>query len=114
MRSKKRYALFTVFLGGAGFKYCITITGLLVAQLTPEMKSAADHVFTATRLLKTGAVVIFETLFYYFSLNYYNKLIVEKQKAINYIGYSLLLFTVIFGFYYGENYFFPEKNGGHK
>jgi len=109
MRNKKRYAFFTVFWVVLALNIVFTIIGLLVAQLTPEMKSAAEHVFTAARLLRQAAVIVFETLFYYCSLNYYNKLIVERRKAIYYIGYSMLLFVIMFGFYSGESYFFPEK-----
>src|ERR1700712_3921503 len=107
IKAKKRYSLFTVFWVVLVLNIVFTIIGLLAAQLTPEMKTAANHVFTAPRLLKQALVIIFETLFYYFSLNYFNQLIVEKRKAIYYIGYSLLLFVIMFGFYSGENYLLP-------
>ena len=109
MPTKKRYPLWIVFLVILAINVFFNIVGILVAQLTPEIKVAAANMFTAKAIIKQLVGISFQTLFYYFSLNHYNRLIIERKTAIHYIGYSLLLAGVMFGYYCGMHYLFPEK-----
>ena len=109
MRVKKRYALWKVFLVILCIDVFFTIVGVLVAQLTPEIKVAAANVFTLKSILKQVVALVFQSLFFYFSLNHYNKLIVEKRTAVHYVWYTMLLLAIMFGYYCGMHYLFPEN-----
>jgi LytS/YehU family sensor histidine kinase len=76
---------------------------------SPETKAAAEQMFTKNAWLKQIAAIIFHTFFFYFTLNLFNKLIVERRAALPYIGYSLLFFAAVFGYYCAIHYFLPDK-----
>ncbi len=109
MQVKKRYTLLNVFWVILAINVFFYILGIIVAKLTPEMKAAADNMFTQRAILKQVGGIIFYTFFYYFSLNYYNRLIVQRKTAIHYIGYTLLMMAIVFGFYCAVHFLFPEK-----
>jgi len=109
MRAKKRYSLWIVFLVILAINIFFTIIGILIAQLSPEIKVAAGNVFTLRSVTKQLVGIAFQSLFYYFSLNYYNKLIVERRAAMHYVWYTLLLLAIMFGYYCGMHYLFPEN-----
>jgi two-component system, LytTR family, sensor kinase len=109
MRAKKRYSLLVVFLVILAIDIFFTIVGILVAQLSPEIKVAAGNVFTLNAILKQLVDLAFQSLFFYFSLNRFNKLIVEKTAAVHYLSYTLMLLVIMFGYYCGMHYLFPER-----
>ena len=111
MHTKNRYSLGMVFLVLLCINVFFTIVGVLIAQLSPEIKVAAGGVFTLHGILKQLVGLVFQSLFYYFSLNHYNKLIVERRAAMHFVWYTLLLLAIMFGYYCGMHYLFPENIG---
>jgi LytS/YehU family sensor histidine kinase len=111
MRAKKRYSLFNVFWVILAINLFFFLLSLIVVKFlqSPEVKTASEQMFTKNALLKQVAAIIFHTLFFYFTLNLYNKLIVERRSAFPYILYSLLFFASVFGYYCAVHYFLPEK-----
>src|SRR5882724_10942855 len=106
MRAKKRYALLIVFLVILAIDVFFTLVGIIVAQLSPEVKVAAGNAFTLNAIEKQVVGIIFQSLVFYFSLNRYNTLIVERRTAIHYIWYTTLLLAIMFGYYCGMHYLF--------
>ena len=111
MLAKKRYSLLSVFWAILAINVFFFILSLIVVKFlqSPEVKTASEQMFTQTALHKQLAAIVFHTFFFYFTLNLYNKLIVEKRSALPYILYSLLFFAVVFGYYCAVHYFLPEK-----
>ena len=110
MPGKKRYSLFTVFWVVTALNIFFFIVGLLIVKFlqSPDVKKATDHMLTSKYLVKQLISVTFQTLFYYFSLNYYNELMINKKRTLHYVIFSLLLFIVAFGYLFGMHYAFPE------
>lgn len=112
MQSKRRYPLLTVFwvvLVINSLLFAISL-GVVKYLQYPGIKGSLDHMLSQKELLKQGIAIVFQTLFFFFSLNYYNKLIVERKAAIHYVGYSILLFIVAMLYFHAKMYAFPEKN----
>ncbi len=112
MHSKKRYPLLKVFwvvLTINGILFAISLGVVRYIQY-PGIKGSVDHMLSAGELTKQGISLLFQTLFFYFSLNYYNKLIVERRTTIHYVGFSALLFVITMLYLHLKLYFFPEKN----
>jgi two-component system LytT family sensor kinase len=112
MPIKKRYSLFTVFWIVAVLNIFFFIVGVLVITFLqqPELKNAVDHLLTAKYLLKQLVGIIFQTLFYYFSLNYYNNLMLDKKRTAPYLFASLLFLIIAFGYFCSMHYLFPETS----
>jgi two-component system, LytTR family, sensor kinase len=110
MWSKKRYSLSTVFLVVLGLDGCLFIMGMILLKLVGVAGTGdtVDRLLTPSYLLKQLVDLVFQTLFYFISLNYYNKLIVEKRKVTYYILASLILFVVALIFFIGRHAVFPE------
>ena len=111
MRTKKRYSLGKVFLVLLCINLFFTLLGIIVAQFSPEIKIAAGGVFTLKGILKQLVGLAFQSLFFYFSLNRYNRLIVERRAALHYVWYTLVLVAIMFAYYCGMHYLFPENVG---
>src|SRR4051794_1147386 len=111
MRAKKRYSFFSVFWVILAINIVLVVLSIVVVKFlqSPETKAASEQMFTKNALFKQIAAIVFFTFFFYFTLNLYNKLIVERKAALPYILYSLLFFGTVFGYYCAVHYFLPEK-----
>ncbi|MEO7767687.1 MAG: histidine kinase [Ferruginibacter sp.] len=89
------FTLFTVFV--------------LILLESPEGKTALKELTTLQSNLKLVLGIIFQSFFYYFSLNHYNKLMAEKKNAIPYLRYSALLLVIFFCYYSLISYFLPQR-----
>jgi LytS/YehU family sensor histidine kinase len=89
---------------------CLFVVGVAIIKLLSlsDAKSTTDHLLTSKYLLKEFIAIIFQTAFYYFSLNYYNALIVGRKKVAHYIITTALLFALAFGYMVSMHYWFPE------
>jgi two-component system LytT family sensor kinase len=112
MRSKKRYPLLKVFWVVFTINAVLFALSLGVIKYIqyPGIKGSVDHMVSSSELIRQGISLAFQTLFFYFSLNYYNKLIVERKATIHYVWYSALLFVIVMAYFHLKLYFFPEKN----
>ena len=113
---KKRYSLKVVFLVVFAVNLFFTLLGLFVITVVevPEGKDALKEIFTLKGLVKHVVGLLSQTVFFYFSLNYYNQLIVDRKPAIHYIGYTFFVLLAVFGYFWGMYYLFNEKAGSGK
>ncbi|MBS1510137.1 MAG: histidine kinase [Bacteroidetes bacterium] len=111
---KRRYTLFNVFWVVLAVNLCLYIIGVAVIKLieSPNVADAGSQLFTLKYLLKQLINISFQTLFYFFSLNYYNNLIVERSKAVNYVVITVILLVISFFYFMGMHYAFPEASTG--
>ncbi|MBK6635732.1 MAG: hypothetical protein IPG38_16875 [Chitinophagaceae bacterium] len=87
MQASKRYTLLKVFLVVLAVNLLLFIVGFLVITFlqTSEYKDNNRNMLTANYLGKELFGLIFQTIFYYFSLNHFNRLMVKKSRAFYYI-----------------------------
>ena len=111
MQTKKRYPLKTVFLLVLVVNIALSLFGFMMLFFlrTPEGASALKQVFTITGLIKTVASVTFQTLFYYYSLNYFNSLMIQKRPAFYYLRYCILLVAIAFLYAAAIHYLLPQN-----
>ncbi|MBK8494499.1 MAG: histidine kinase [Chitinophagaceae bacterium] len=116
MQASKRYTLLKVFLVVLAVNLLLFIVGFLVITFlqTSEFKDNNRRMLTATYLGKELFGLIFQTIFYYFSLNYFNRLMLKKSRAFYYIRAALLMFIVCFGYYAARHFLFPENAADDK
>ncbi|MGC4100170.1 sensor histidine kinase [Ferruginibacter sp.] len=111
MKQAKRYPLATVFV----VVLCINLSLFLMAYLivaylrAPGTEDSVDNMMSRNALLKEVCAIVYHTLFFYFSLNYFNKLLVEKKSTMHYVGFCALLFVVSLGYFFGVSYILPQK-----
>ena len=113
MGAKKRYSLFNVFWVVVTLNLLLFIMAFVIIKFlqTNDVKNTMDNLLSAKYLLKSLASVIFQTLFYYFSMNYYNQMMLTKKKTGSYIIVSLCLFVIAFAYFWIMHYLFPEMSG---
>ena len=75
----------------------------------PGLNKDLQHLFNKTFLLKQVIDVIFHTLFFYFSLNYFNQLIVLKKKAASFAVPVLFFLLIAFFYFLGRYYALPDN-----
>ncbi len=107
---KKRYSLSTVFLVVLGLDGCLFVMSLVLLKLVgvPGTGNTADKLLSLSYLLKQLVDLVFQTLFFFISLNYYNKLIVEKRNTTHYLLASVIFFVLTLVFFIGRHAIFPE------
>jgi len=113
IETKKRYRLINVFLVILGVNVFFSLLGIFVTfylKVPNESKDALNEIFTLNGLLKQGLSIAGQTFFFYFSLNYYNKLMTERKSALYYQGSSLIMLLMAFGFFWGMHIAFPQKS----
>lgn len=111
MQVKKRYSLLTVFWVVLSINLFLFIVGYLIIKYlrAPGMEETSIHLLSKNTLLREVCALVFYTFFFYFSLNYFNKLMLQKKAALHYIGYCALLFVVVLGYFFAVNYMLPQK-----
>lgn len=111
MQTKKRYSLKTVFLLVLALNIFLSVLSFITVLFikAPEGNEALKELFTLTGLAKQAASIVFQTLFYYFSLNYFNSLMVQKKPAAYYLLFCFLLTFVAFGYFWIMQYLYPQK-----
>ena len=116
MQASKRYTLLKVFLVVLALNLFLFIIAYLILTFlqSPEVKNNSSHMLTANYLGKELFGLIFQTFFYYFSLNYFNRLMVKKSRAFYYIRSSVIMILLCFGYYAARHFLFPENAEGEK
>ncbi|NOT91457.1 sensor histidine kinase [Ferruginibacter sp.] len=111
MLVKKRYSLLTVFGVVLLINLSLFILGYLIIKYlkTPGMEETSAKLLSINTLLREVCALVFYTLFFYFSLNYFNKLMLQRKAALHYIGYCALLFVVVLGYFFALNYMLPQN-----
>jgi hypothetical protein len=79
MQIKNRYKLLEIFWVVTALNLMVLIIGILVIKLLqlPQTKDTYSQILTSKYLLKESISIIFQTAYFYLSLNYYNRLMVD-------------------------------------
>ena len=109
MKVTKRYSFWKVFWVVLGFYIFFGLIGVLALSLVPNEAEKVSSLFEWRTLLKTGVSLLFSTCFYYFTVNYFYRLIVEKKRLIPYIQFSSIAVIVSFAYHIGMHYLFPSR-----
>jgi len=105
----KRYSFFSVFWVVLALNLFFILLGIFIGLLkSPEDNENLKELVTLTSVLKTVLNIICETIFYYYSLNYYNELMVQKKSAIHYLRYSFLILAIILCYFLSVNFLIPQ------
>ena len=109
MKLAKRYSFWKVFWVVLGFYIFFGLIGILFLSLAPNEAEKISSLLRWRTLLKTVISLLFSTCFYYFSVNHFYRLIVEKRKLIPYIQFSSVVIILSFAYHVGMHYLFPSK-----
>jgi LytS/YehU family sensor histidine kinase len=110
MRFKTRYRFWTVFLVVLAVFILFGCLILISYALFPneaamkEVNSVPGHIYA----LRYGSGFLFMVLFFYFSTNYYYKLLGEKKKFISFLKVSVIILFACFGYHTILFYFLPQ------
>lgn len=107
---KKRYPFLNIFWIVLGINILFTLLGLFVifvlgVSQMEEGKNALEQMHSLPNILKEIVDVFCQSVFFYFSLNYYNKLMLEKRRTIEYLRYTVLLFVIVLVYFWLGIYF---------
>ncbi|MBC7651916.1 MAG: histidine kinase [Deinococcales bacterium] len=98
MRQKieKRYPFWRVVIWSAGINILLEFFGLFVIAFVkvPDQTYTVQDVTTVNSLLQFAQGTVFNIIFFYFTLNYFHKLIVQQKQALNYVGYCFLVLVL--------------------
>jgi sensor histidine kinase YesM len=113
MQATKRYSLLNVFWVVVAFNLFFYVVAIaIVKYLQPtDVQNTMNNLLSAKYFLKQLTSIIFQTGFYYLSMNYFNSMMLSKRKAGAYIFFSLFLFAVAFAYSWIMHYLFPELSG---
>lgn len=109
MKATKRYSLKKVFWIVLGFYLFFGLIAMLAISLVPNEATKVSSLFQWKTILKTIISLTFSTLFYYFTVNHYYNLIVQKKKYISYLSYSSVVILISFAYHVGNYFLFPSK-----
>jgi hypothetical protein len=110
MQIKNRYKLLEIFWVVTALNLMVLIIGILVIKLLqlPQTKDTYSQILTSKYLLKESISIIFQTAYFYLSLNYYNRLMVERKKATKYIQVAVICFVISYAYFFFMHKQFPE------
>ncbi|MFM6924875.1 MAG: sensor histidine kinase [Ferruginibacter sp.] len=110
MKRTKRYRLQQVMMVVFVIEACLFIISILLVKVLqmPGLNKDLSHLFNRTFLLKQFIDVIFHSLFFYISLNYFNELLVAKKKAASYAFAILFFLLLAFSYFLGRYFALPD------
>ncbi len=90
---RKRYTIWKVIIWSVGVNFVLEFFGLfMIAFVKVPEQTYTFHDFTTIKsLVHFGLGIIFDTLFFYYTLNYFHRLILLKKNLFHYITYCLLV-----------------------
>ncbi len=111
---KKRYSFWSVFVIVLAINIFFTLLGVFIIVVlgvteATQGQDAVKELLSLKSLTKQIFGIVCQTVFYYHSLNYYNKLMVKKKPLLAYVWYSILLVVAAFLFFWASQVFFPQK-----
>jgi len=108
---KRRYSLLSVFWVILAINLFFTLLGIFVIVVleVPEEKDALQEMLSIKNAGKQLFGIICQTIFYYYSLNYYNRLMVEKKASRFYVRYFVFTLVASFCYFWTINFLFPVK-----
>ena len=115
MRTKKRYGLWKVFWV---VLTCYILLGLLTFIVTvvapvPNNPMKWETFFTWRQLFNQVCTFLFTVLFYYYTINTFYQLMLDKKRTINYIRLGVLAVAGL-SIFYAVSYFFLDSDEAKK
>jgi two-component system LytT family sensor kinase len=111
MKKNQRYSFWKVFWVVLGLYIFFSLIGIIALSLVPEKDGHdVNSLFTWNTAIKTCISFIFSCFFFYFTINYYYNLILEKSRFLPYLKFSLLAMLVCFAYHIGSYFIFPVDN----
>ncbi len=97
----KRYSVWRVFVWVLAIWLFFQLLGIFVIVFLklPDQPYKLEDAISFKANLQFVISVVYTTVFFYFTLNYYNKLLVDKKKALSYFIYSVIVFVISCGYY---------------
>lgn len=110
VKRKKRYPIWRVVAWAIGVNLVLEFFGLFVIAFVkvPDQKYTLQDVTTIKSLVQLGVGVVFNIVFYYFTLNYFHKLITLRKNALHYVGYCFFMILVCEVYFLGSHKLFPS------
>lgn len=110
MNMKNRYRFLTVLMVVFVIEACLFILTFFIVKVVqmPGMNRDLEHIFNKTFLIKQVIDIIFHSLFFYFSLNYFNGLLLAKKNAASYLFAIVFFLLVAFFYFLGRHYALPD------
>ncbi|MDI9364489.1 MAG: histidine kinase [Flavobacterium sp.] len=106
---KKRYALLKVALWCVGVNLVLEFFGLFIIAFVkvPEQPYKLEDFTTLKSIVELVVGIIFNIVFFYYTLNYFHRLILLKKNAWYYIGYSFLVLAACEVYYFTSHKLLP-------
>lgn len=110
-KTNKRYSFLSVFWVVLAINVFFSLLGLFVILVlqVPENKEMVKELLTWKSLAKQIFSITCQTIFYYYSLNYYHRLMMEKKSTAYFTRYTLLMLVLVFCYFTAINYIFEQK-----
>jgi sensor histidine kinase YesM len=110
IKMTKRYRLLNVLMVVFVIEACLLLLTIFFVKVlqVPGLNKDLEHIFNRTFFLKQVIDIIFHSLFFYFSLNYFNGLLLAKKNAASYLFAAVFFLLVAFSYFLGRHYALPD------
>jgi sensor histidine kinase YesM len=107
---KKRYPFLRVVFWTTLVNLVLSFFGVFVIVFfkVPDQPYTLDDLFSVRGLLQQVLSLAFNVVFFYYTLNYFHRLILLKKNALYYIGYCLVVLLCCSVYYYISHKLFPS------
>lgn len=107
MKTKQRYSLWQVFWVMLGLYIFFGLIGILATSLVPNESEKWRSLLAWPVILKTCISLVFATFFFYFAVNTFFRLMVQKKPFMAYIKIIIIAILVNFTYYAISHYLLP-------
>lgn len=118
VQAKKRYKFFSVLWAVLAVNCFFWLLEVIVMVMldSDESKGALNEWTSLAGLIKKMFTIACQSVFYYYTLNYYNKLMVKKTSVWSYLSYTALMVVIAFCYFVLVTYLYDAKlsMGGQK
>lgn len=111
MFKNQRYNLRQVFLVVVAFYLFFFVIGMIASYVAPNNPSAelGFPKFSVRWVLSQVTSIVFSTLFYYYTVNAFHRLMVDRKKILSYLEPAFIGFVACALYFLANFYFFSEK-----
>ena len=110
-KHKKRYPIWRVVAWVVGVNLVLEFFGLFVIAFVkvPDQKYTVQDVTNLKSLIQLGVGIVFNIFFFYFTLNHFHKLIIQRKKTLSYVTYCLYVLAACEIYFLGSHKLFPSS-----
>lgn len=110
MKTKKRYSFWRIFWVVLALYIFFAILGIIAMSVSPVAKNELnwEKIVSWHNLASQAISIIFSSAFYYFTVNSFYQLMVERKKTIDYLR-PVMLAILGLAAYFTLNYFFVKS-----